>query len=144
MVVVPSLREPLGKVILEAGAYGKAVIATNVDGIPEIIESGVSGILIEATKPAFESIDHEEEIIAPKFVVSPKTRKLISVREINSRKLAKEISFLIRNSEYARMLGYNLRIRVEEQFSISSYTVALEESLEEYLEAKLNHGVEKT
>ena len=76
--------------LLEAGAYGKAVIATNVDGIPEIIVSGVSGILIEATKPAFGNIDHKEEIITPKYVVSPKTRKLTSVREINSRKFAKK------------------------------------------------------
>lgn len=130
LVVVPSLREPLGNVILEAGAYGKAVIATNVDGIPEIIESGVSGILIEATEPAFENIDYKEEIISPKYVVSPKTRKLISVREINSIKLAREISSLIKNIKYARTLGNNLRMRVEEKFSISSYVVALEESLE--------------
>tara|TARA_X000000950_G_scaffold229307_1_gene277119 strand:- start:22220 stop:23380 length:1161 start_codon:yes stop_codon:yes gene_type:complete len=135
-VVVPSLREPLGNVVLEAGAYGKAVIATNVDGIPEIIDSGVSGILIEATKPAFWNIDHEDEIIIPKYVVSSKTRKLTLIREISSRKLAKEISSLIGNRKYARMLGYNLRIRVEEQFSISSYTVALEESLKEHLKAK--------
>ena len=76
-------------------------------------------------------------------MVSPKTRKLTSVREINSRKLAKEISSLIKNREHAIMLGNNLRLRVEEQFSISSYTTVLEEFLEEHLNTKLNHEVEK-
>ena len=98
---------------------------------------------MEATKPAFENIDHKERIVSPKYVVSPKTRKLTSVREINSRKLAKEISSLIKNREHAHMLGRNLRIRVEDQFSISSYTIALEEFLEEHSNTKLNHELEK-
>lgn len=36
-VVVPSRREPFGIVVLEAMAAGKAVLATNVGGLPEIL-----------------------------------------------------------------------------------------------------------
>ncbi len=38
--------EALGNVFLEAQAAGCAVIATNVGGIPDIVEDGVTGILI--------------------------------------------------------------------------------------------------
>lgn len=39
--------EPLARTILEAMAVGKCVVATRVGGTPEIIEDGVSGILVE-------------------------------------------------------------------------------------------------
>lgn len=43
---LPSLWEPFGNVSLEAMAFGKPVIATDVGGIPEVVEDGVTGILI--------------------------------------------------------------------------------------------------
>ena len=39
VMIVPSIREPLGNVIIEAGFCKKPVIASNVDGIAEIIEN---------------------------------------------------------------------------------------------------------
>jgi len=48
IVVVPSRwQEPLGLINLEAGACRKPVIATRVGGIPEVVEDGVSGYLVE-------------------------------------------------------------------------------------------------
>ncbi len=43
--------EPLGRVIIEAMALGKPVIATKMRGPLEIIEDGVNGILIPANEP---------------------------------------------------------------------------------------------
>ena len=47
MFVLPSLKEGMPYGLLEAGAAGLAAIASNVGGIPEIIEHGVHGLLIE-------------------------------------------------------------------------------------------------
>ncbi len=48
IVVVPSRwQEPLGLINLEAGACRKAVVATRVGGIPEVVEDGVNGYLVE-------------------------------------------------------------------------------------------------
>jgi glycosyltransferase involved in cell wall biosynthesis len=47
ILVLPSLREGFPRVILEAMSVGTTVIATNVGGIPEIINTSDVGILIQ-------------------------------------------------------------------------------------------------
>lgn len=46
VLVLNSLREPFSLVLLEAQASGTPVVATNVDGVPELIQDGVSGLLV--------------------------------------------------------------------------------------------------
>ena len=46
VLVVPSLNEGMGRVVLEAGAAGCAVVATNVGGVPDIVQNGVTGLLV--------------------------------------------------------------------------------------------------
>ena len=45
MLAVPSHREALGRVILEAFAGGIAVVASDAGGIPEVVEPGSNGLL---------------------------------------------------------------------------------------------------
>jgi alpha-maltose-1-phosphate synthase len=44
--VCPSIYEPLGIVNLEAMACSTAVVATETGGIPEVVENGVTGLLV--------------------------------------------------------------------------------------------------
>jgi glycosyltransferase involved in cell wall biosynthesis len=44
--VLPSFLEGYPTVVLEAKAAGKAIIASNIPGIPEIIENGKTGLLV--------------------------------------------------------------------------------------------------
>lgn len=51
LFTLSSVSEALAYVVLEAGAAGIPCIATSVGGIPEIIEDGVSGLLVPARDP---------------------------------------------------------------------------------------------
>jgi glycosyltransferase involved in cell wall biosynthesis/GT2 family glycosyltransferase len=46
LIIMPSLSEAFGRILIEAMACEKPVIATNVGGIPEIVEDGKTGLLV--------------------------------------------------------------------------------------------------
>jgi glycosyltransferase involved in cell wall biosynthesis len=51
VAVLPSYREAQGLAILEAMALSRPVVASNVGGIPEMIEDGVTGLLVPPHDP---------------------------------------------------------------------------------------------
>ncbi len=52
VVCLPSYREGLPKVLVEAAACGRAIVATDVPGCREIVQSGVNGLLVPARDEA--------------------------------------------------------------------------------------------
>jgi glycosyltransferase involved in cell wall biosynthesis len=56
IVAIPSLKEATSIAGLEAMASARAVVATNVGGLPEIIEDGVSGLLVPPRDPEALSV----------------------------------------------------------------------------------------
>ena len=52
LLVVPSYTEGLPNVALEASAASVPIVATDVGGIPEVVEDGVTGYLVPAGDPA--------------------------------------------------------------------------------------------
>jgi glycosyltransferase involved in cell wall biosynthesis len=60
IIIVPSLYENCPAVVLEAMSSGKIVIASNVGGIPEIIQDGENGLLFEKGN----AVDLENKIIS--------------------------------------------------------------------------------
>ncbi len=68
IVVVPSLNEPFGLVIIEALAAGTPVIASRVDDVPTIVRHGENGLLARAGDPdaladAIESLAHDRALL---------------------------------------------------------------------------------
>jgi glycosyltransferase involved in cell wall biosynthesis len=76
--ILPSLKEGLPYVLIEAGFAGLPVISTTVGGIPNLIESGVSGTLVPPKDPKALAFAIELYLQDP------------SLREMHGRKL-KEI-----------------------------------------------------
>lgn len=46
LLVLPSRREGMGRVLVEAFCRGRAVVGTNSGGIPDLVDDGVSGLLV--------------------------------------------------------------------------------------------------
>lgn len=51
VLVLPSRQEPFGTVLAEAMAVGTPVVATDVDGLPEVVQDRVSGRLVAPGDP---------------------------------------------------------------------------------------------
>ncbi len=52
LLIHPARQEPLGRVLLEAAAAGRAILATDVGGTREILTDGRTAILVPADDPA--------------------------------------------------------------------------------------------
>jgi glycosyltransferase involved in cell wall biosynthesis len=69
VAVVPSIiDEALGRAILEAYAYGKPVIASNRGGIPEIVDNGKTGFLVDPAYPEQLANSLARFIVEPELV----------------------------------------------------------------------------
>ena len=51
VVVLPSYREGMGRVLQEGSAMGRALIATNVPGCREVVRNGLNGFLVRPRDP---------------------------------------------------------------------------------------------
>ena len=82
--VFPSIYEPFGIVLLEAMACGKPVVASNVGGIPFVVEEGKTGLL-------FESGNVED--LADKIMTILKNEELREKMGEAGRERAKEVTW---------------------------------------------------
>jgi glycosyltransferase involved in cell wall biosynthesis len=80
ILVLPSTREGLPMILLEAMAAGVIVIATRVGGTPELIQDGVNGYLVESGD--VEGLKRRLEEILKSEVGSPKTEKDLTIDQI--------------------------------------------------------------
>ncbi len=49
--VLPSLNEGMGRVLVEAMALGKPIVASNIGGIPDLVIHGKNGFLVPPKNP---------------------------------------------------------------------------------------------
>ncbi len=96
--VCPSIYEPLGIVNLEAMACETAVVATATGGIPEVVDDGVTGLLIP-----FDPVDDA-------------TREPRDPEQFAS-EIALRVNVLLRDGDRARTMGLAGRKRAVERFS---------------------------
>ncbi len=113
LLLLPSIRESLGNVIIEAAYQNTPSIATNVDGIAEAIINGETGILLN---PKMKTYYPNME----KFVVDPIKHKLVSPKKVDPRELSEAIYRILTNNEYKRM-GIQANKYVSTRFSMEEY-----------------------
>lgn len=67
VVVLPSIAEGFGLVVIEAWIYGKPVVVSNKAGVAEIIRNGHNGLIIDPDDPegiawSIERVLHDEDL----------------------------------------------------------------------------------
>jgi glycosyltransferase involved in cell wall biosynthesis len=116
----PAIREPLGNVLMEAGASGVPVVATAVDGIPEVILDGETGLLIPGTEaPVFIPATGASSL--PAAVVDGQTGRLRRPLGPAPERLAEALVALLDDPDQQAAMGRRARDRVRAAFSLARY-----------------------
>ena len=102
IVALPSYREGLPKVLLEAASIGRALVATDVPGCREIVRDGVNGFLVQAKESKYLAEAIEKLILNKEL----RTQMGLKSREIIETELSSEII----NKQFIEL--YNLAIKL--------------------------------
>jgi glycosyltransferase involved in cell wall biosynthesis len=128
ILLIPSIREPLGLVALEAAASAVPVVASEVDGLPEVIEDGTTGITVAPTL----NISHAGDLIGgkegfPDCVVS--RGRIAEPKVVDPKLYARAIMSLCDNNTYLEISKKCLE-QVRDRIDFSSYCDILEDHLQ--------------
>jgi glycosyltransferase involved in cell wall biosynthesis len=121
--VSTSIREPFGNVLVEAALAGIPTLAPRVDGIPEAVMEGVTGLLLTPTEPV-RSLSSAGAAPLPKRVLID--GKLQTPRSLNPQELADRILHLLAQPDLRQRYGQAGRARAIDRFSIDRYVNELE------------------
>jgi glycosyltransferase involved in cell wall biosynthesis len=125
LLVHPSIRESLGNVFIEAGLSRLPVVASNVDGCPEVVVDGETGVLVDCTIPV-RHVDIPGAAPLPAVVVDGKTLTLRPPLGLNPETLAEAIIKLLHDPQLRRRMGEQARERALRLFSMERYVRNLE------------------
>ncbi len=98
--VLPTLHETLSIALLEASHYSLALIASNTGGVPEIIDDGVNGVLVELGKAEdlVQSIRNLVNNDSLRKTYSINAKKML-LRKFNSDEILEKLSDVYSNKK---------------------------------------------
>jgi glycosyltransferase involved in cell wall biosynthesis len=116
-----SIRESFGNVFVEAALAGVPVIAPAIDGIPEAVEDGQTGLLLVPKLPV--RLPHTPA--TPIGALTVRNGQLASPLSLDPAQLAETIIELMSDSERRRQLGNQARQRAQLLYNIDRYIMEL-------------------
>lgn|GEM_PF-6265957 len=126
-----SNREPFPNALVEASYFGKPCIGTLVDGMPEVVENGVTGFLLPGKVPVIRP--HRKCNRVARWVVDGEAGQLRKPLDVDPKELAEKICYLLQNKEKARQMGEKARKRVRNKFTMEKHVEAIERYYRELL-----------
>ena len=107
-------QETFGITLVEAGAFGLPVVASDYDGYRDIVEDGVTGLLVPTTGPAATP---EVDLMAPLTFDNLYHLQLAQTTAVDIPLLAEALGRLIHSPTLRQTMGTAARNRVLERFS---------------------------
>lgn len=123
LYVSTSIRESFGNTLVEAALMEKPVIAPQIDGIPEAVENGETGVLLSPTLPIRHFVAKGTSRY-PHYVI--REGHLQPPQSLNPQLLADTIIQLLDDPNRRREMGKKGRQRAEQLFSLERYVDDLE------------------
>ena len=131
ILLVPSIREPLGLVALEAAARAVPVIAACVDGLPEAVLDGQTGLCLAPTIPLSAARGLISEVSGlPDTVVDPVSRRLRAPLVVDPSTYADAIELLINDPARYTLYSANAVVHARNRSGFASYCNDLNEEFE--------------
>jgi glycosyltransferase involved in cell wall biosynthesis len=121
--VSTSIWEAFGNALVEAAMCAKPVIAPAIDGIPEAVEEGRSGILLKPTLP-YKRLSNSSKPPIVKYVLIE--NNFMSPKSLDPDILANAINYFLEHPDLRRQFGSYGRERAERLFTINRYIYDLE------------------
>lgn len=131
--VSTSVYESLGNTLVEASFSKKPIIAPRVDGIPEVVEDGNTGLLLKPTVKVDEASAAEASPMASQVVIDNRVKK---PKAVSTDVLARKINYLLDRPKLCKQLGKRGYERASKMFSLDRYVNKLEEFYRDIVEAE--------
>lgn len=128
LLLAPALREPFGLVVIEAAAHGCPAVCSRVDGLPEAVVAGRTGICLD---PSLD-LSHATDFGGtpgdfPPLVYEPSGDRLVAPRFLAPDALASAVGDLLASPEqFAAMSAASIH-HARENFSMQVYARRLRE-----------------
>ena len=129
LLVVPSVREPFGMVIVEAAAHGCPAVAAKVDGIPEALADGKTGLCVEAdVELQRDGPFGGNPADFPELVYNPEHDRLEPPKFLDPKRLAGAIASLLDNPAKYRDFSAAAIEYARNNFSAETYSRQLRQA----------------
>src|SRR5699024_11502139 len=114
LLILLLIREALGNVIIEAAFQETPTIATRVDGIPEVIKNGETGILITPKDKIYNHPPVQQ-------VVNIETEQLQKPLSPSVESIVNSVEQLMFNESKLKQMRVNASLYVTQKFSMDRY-----------------------
>ncbi|MCM2130747.1 glycosyltransferase family 4 protein [Larsenimonas rhizosphaerae] len=132
ILLCPSFRETFGLVSVEAAAAGCPVIGSRVDGLPETLSEGITGMTLPCTEaPASVTLHANHESI-PEQVYDPDTDTLRAPLGVSPKQLADATAELLLDETRRKNMGIAGQALVRERFGFDRYVDNMVSHLHHY------------
>lgn len=122
VLVVPSIREPFGTVAIEAQAKGCPVLASAVDGLPEVVRDKQTGRVV---RPSWDIIEYLGYIAQkkdmPSLVFYPHLNGLDQPLALDPKDIASNILDMVQDKYVYSKMSENAINFIQENFDFDKY-----------------------